>query len=132
MAFDQHLYVQAHQSASMPKGLRHEWIKTPTQSQANWGSQFIVNFNLKGVSLDDVWLEFSMPTLSGLTVANSGTAALVPCPLWISRLEVQIGTLTVDTITGISNFLAYQLFTPSTAQASALNKAIGDYSSHTT
>jgi hypothetical protein len=123
--FDQQLNVQAHQSAHLPKGLRHEWTKTPTQSAAAWGSTYQVSFSTKNVSLDDIWLEYSMPALSGLTVSNSGTAAYIPSPLWINRLEILIGSLVVASETGLTIYLNNQLFTPTTSKAAAINTAMG-------
>lgn len=130
--FDQRLNVSTDKNMHMPKGYVNQYQVTPSVSTASWGSQFTIQFRQKNLDLTRLILEFQLPAISGLTVSNSGTAAYTSAFFFWSKIDVYIGSVCVDTLYPLSNFLNYQYFADSDEKRSLINTASGIYSSHST
>lgn len=133
-SFTSHNGINVHssQAVSTPKGMTHIFQKTPSVSSPAWGSQFNIQFKGKSLNLDELILEFNMSALTGLTVTNSGTAAYCSCFSWASRIDILIGSLVIDSIYPLQNFLYKQLFIGSDEKRTLMNQAAGDWNSHAT
>jgi hypothetical protein len=119
------LNVQSVQAVSLPKGMDHVFQRTPSVSQPSWGGYFTFQFKTKNLNLDEIILEFNMSALSGLTVSDSGTAAYTPVWFWFDRIDILIGSLQVDSIYPLQNYLYKQLLTPTDEKRSLMNAAAG-------
>jgi hypothetical protein len=129
---DRKLNVPTSQALSMPKGYRHYVQKISSATTPSFGSWFTIRVTEKGVALDGVTLEFQTSALTGLTVTNSGTAALPAAHLWVDRIDIYVGTQLIESLSGMANFLTNQLLAhPMEEKRTMANVAAGVYNSHT-
>jgi hypothetical protein len=129
--YNQPVNLQPFQTGTVAKGTTHLWQRIPSQSQAQFGGYFsVIIRNLKDCQVDELVLEFDVGALTGLTVTNSGTAALQTCFAWFQRIDICLGSVTIDSLFPWQNFALFQAFAGSDEKRLYLNLGAGQYSSH--
>jgi hypothetical protein len=129
--FDQRINVATSQAVALPKGYTQLYQRTPFNTSVTWGSISTVTFRTKNVSIADAWIEFTLASgISDLTLTSSGTAGLLPAQFWATRIEVIIGSVVIDTIFPLNNFLEAQVFAGSDEKRTLANTGSGIYNNH--
>jgi hypothetical protein len=131
-AFHRKLNVPSTQAISLPKGYRHHLQKIASQQTPSWGSWFSIRISEKNVTIDNLFIEFTVSSLTGLTVTSSGTAGYLPAHFWAQRIDIYLGSQLIESIPATAGFLINQLLVPQSEEKRLLtNTAAGLYSSHT-
>ena len=125
------LNLSPSQAVSVPS-LRASWTRTPSATTPSWGGTFVIDYKPpSGIKITDAVVEFYVAALSGLTVTNSGTAALSPTFFWSSKIEILLNGVVLTTVYPASAFARNQLFAGFEEDRQYINNTSGDFNSHT-
>ena len=105
------LNLSAKQSITVPPNIKSEFVIIPSTSQPNFGSYFIFDVKEKNTIISDFIINFNVSSIGG----TSGTAVtnyphFSPAVFWLTKIELVINNITVDTLYPTSNFVAQQFF----------------------
>jgi hypothetical protein len=105
--------------------MKHETVFIPSNTIPAWGSYITADIKEKNVLIHGVTIRINASPITGLT---SGTARYTPCVYWISRLEITINNVVIDTVYGNQQFLLNQMFNED-LKREYINNGMGDYRS---
>ena len=105
--------------------MKHETVFIPSNTIPAWGSYITADIKEKNVLIHGITLRINASAITGLT---SGNARYTPAPFWISRLEITINNVVIDTVYGNQQFLLNQMFNEDLKRA-YINNGIGNYAS---
>ena len=116
--------VPASQHTDMER-MKHETVFIPSNTIPAWGSYITADIKEKNVLIHGVTIRINASPITGLT---SGTARYTPATYWISRLELTINNVVIDTVYGFQQFLLNQMFNED-LKREYINNGMGDYRS---
>ena len=126
------LHLSPTQSVYHPADLKHEISVVPSTSVPTFGGYFVCDLKEKNIKLENLTLQFNV---SPLVVRNKednspvNGCSFVPAYAWITRLEVVMNNITLDTLYPTEQFiLSNILYTD--AQRLAIQNAAGHYASY--
>ena len=105
--------------------MKHETVFIPSNTIPAWGSYITADIKEKNVLIHGVTIRINASEITGLT---SGTARYTPALFWISRLEITINNVVIDTVYGNQQFLLNQFFNED-LKREYINNGMGDYRS---
>ena len=105
--------------------MKHETVFIPSNTIPTWGSYITADIKEKNVLIHGVTIRINASAITGLT---SGTARYTPATYWISRLEITINNVVIDTVYGNQQFLLNQMFNED-LKREYINNGMGDYRS---
>jgi len=126
------LFTSPHQSANLGSSdiLKQELLIVPSTSTPVFGSTFIIDFKQKGVILNNISLAFNVGAVSGLTPTTA--YYFIPAIFWITKMDVIVGGVIIDTLYGQCQFLKKNLFSNGDEDRKSYNQAMGSYSNTAT
>jgi len=86
--------VPASQHTAMER-MKHETVFIPSNTIPAWGSYITADIKEKNVLIHGVTIRINASPITGLT---SGTARYTPATYWITRLELTINNVVIDTV----------------------------------
>ena len=116
--------VPAHQATQVER-MKHEVVFIPSNTIPAWGSYITADIKEKNVLIHGITIRLNASAITGLT---SGTARYTPATHWISRLEITINNVVIDTVYGNQQFLLNQMFNED-IKRQYINDGIGNYAS---
>ena len=122
------LNLPSTQSITVPINLRSEVVIIPSTSQPNWGSYFIFDIKERNVIISDILINFNVSAISGLTGSVTSYPHFNPATFWMSKLEIVINNVTVDTLYPLTNFINQQFYSEDEDRVLS-NNMQGSYSS---
>jgi hypothetical protein len=104
------LNVKHTQHSDIPH-MKHETVITPSISQPQFGSYFIIDFKEKGCLIHNIGLEFIVSSITGLTGTLSNYPHYVPALFFYHHIEIVINNNIIDTIYPLNAFVQQQYTT---------------------
>lgn len=102
-----------------------QWVSIPSQSVPTFGGYFTIDYKNKGVSVEDVKLEFYVSPITGISGASY--VRFSPAIFWIDHVDIVLGSVIIDTIYSLDQFITNQLFSDNDERRRSLNVAMGNY-----
>ena len=97
-------------STVAPGNLKSEFVSIPAVSQPNWGSYFIFDVKERNCIISDIIINFNIGSISGVTSAPTNYPIFVPATFFLTKCELVINNVTIDTLYPIQLFTAQQFF----------------------
>ena len=104
------LNLPQRQSVTVPSNLKSEVVIIPSTSQPNWASYFIFDIKERNCIISDLLIQFNINQISGLTGTVTSYPHFSPATFFLSKVEVVVNNITIDTLYPIQQFTAQQFF----------------------
>ena len=104
------LNLSAKQSITVPANLKSEFVIIPSTSQPQFGSYFIFDIRERNTIISDFIINFNLSAISGITGAPTNYPHFSPATFWLSKIELVVNNVTIDTLYPVVNFIAQQFF----------------------
>ena len=111
-----------------PSNLKSEIIIIPSVSQPNWGSYFIFDVKERNCIISDLVINFNVGTISSVTSASTNYPHFVPATFWLTKVELVINNVTIDTLYPLQVWTAQQFFNDDEDRI-LINNMQGNYAS---
>ena len=115
-------------SIAAPSNLRSEIIIIPAVSQPNWGSYFIFDVKERNCIISDLVINFNVSTITNVSSAGTNYPHFVPATYWLTKVELVINNVTIDTLYPLQQFTAQQFFNDDNDRI-LVNNMQGNYAS---
>ena len=104
------LNLSAKQAVTVPSNLKSEFVIIPSTSQPQFGSYFIFDIKERNTIISDFIINFNLSAITGITGAPSNYPHFSPTTFWLSKTELVVNNVTIDTLYPVVNFIAQQFF----------------------
>jgi hypothetical protein len=95
-------------SIAAPSNLKSEIVIIPSTSTPNWGSYFIFDVKERNSIISDIIINFNINQVTGTTSPPTNYPQLVPATFFLSKVELVVNNVTIDTLYPIQLFISQQ------------------------
>ena len=111
-----------------PSNLKSEIVTIPAVSQPQFGSYFIFDVKERNCIISDLVINFNVSAISGISSASTNYPHFVPATFWMSKIELVINNVTIDTLYPLQLWTAQQFFNDDEDRI-LINNMQGNYAS---
>ena len=122
------LNLSQKQAFNVPTGLKSEYVILPSTSQPQFGSYFIFDIRDKNIILSDLMIQFNCGAILNVTSAPTNYPHFVPAHFFLTKIEIIINNVCIDTYYPLQQFIATQ-FQYEDEDRCLLNNLAGSYNS---
>ena len=115
-------------SVAAPSNLKSEIVIIPSTSTPNWGSYFIFDIKERNVLISDLIINFNIAQVTGTTSPPTNYPQFVPATFFLSKVEIVINNVTIDTLYPLQLFITNQ-FNNYDEDRILINNMQGNYAS---
>jgi hypothetical protein len=111
-----------------PSNLKSEIVIIPAVSQPQFGSYFIFDVKERNCIISDLVINFNVSAISGISSASTNYPHFVPASFWMSKIELVINNVTIDTLYPLQLWTSQQFFNDDEDRI-LINNMQGNYAS---
>jgi len=104
------LNLPQRQSVTVPSNLKSEVVLIPSTSSPAWSSYFIFDIKERNCIISDLLIQFNINAISGLTGTVTSYPHFSPATFFLTKVEIVVNNITIDTLYPIQQFTAQQFF----------------------